>query len=390
MNLGMPGSIRPTVMDVDLDALERNFRRLQQHAAPAKVMPILKANAYGHGLLPCARVLEAAGAERFGVAFLEEGIALRRAGIQAPILALGGVSGTQIDDFLQYRIEITASSVWKLRKIEEAAARLGTRAAVHLKIDTGMERIGMHYYSAQQLLEAALQCRHCDITGVFSHFATSEQQDMSFAREQRARFIECLSFYERRGAPHPPQHMSNSGAIIQFPEASFDAVRPGLLLWGISPAPHMNAAVSALGLERVMSLKSEVVYFKVVKEGAGVSYDLTWTAPRQTRIVTIPIGYGDGYSRRLTNRGSMIIRGKRCPIVGKVCMDQTMVDIGPDGTAYNGDEAVLLGRQGAEEITVEELSALVDTDPRDILCATNQRIPRRYHRAGEAWIEGLP
>lgn len=390
MNLGMPGSIRPTVMDVDLDALGRNFARIQKHVAPAEVMPIMKANGYGHGLVPCARVLEEAGARRFGVAFLEEGILLRRAGIRADILALGGVSGTQIDDFLDYNIEITASSVWKLQRIEECAKSRGVRARVQLKIDTGMERIGMHHYTAETLLEAAGKCTASDVVGLFSHFATAEQENLEFAHIQRARFEECLAYYDRTGIIPPLRHMSNSGAILQLPEARFDAVRPGLLLYGISPAAHLSPAVAALGLERVMSLRSEVVYFKVVQPGAGVSYDLTWTAPHQTRVVTVPIGYGDGYARRLSNRGSVLIRGKRYPIVGKVCMDQTMIDIGPEGVAYNGDEVVLLGRQGDEEITVEELSRLVETDPRDILCATNQRIPRRYSSKGDTFIEGLP
>jgi len=373
--------IRPTVIDIDLDALEANYRRICEIAAPAAVMPILKANAYGHGLVPCARRLESLGARAFGVAFLEEGITLRRAGIKTPILALGGISGRQIGLFLQYDIDLTASSVYKLEAIERKAEEMGKTARVHLKVDTGMERIGVHYYSAGPLLEKAIACRHCEISGIFSHFATAEDEDLSFARLQLERFLECASFFEKHSLPAPLRHMANSGAILQFPESALDLVRPGLILFGVSPAPHLAARSPQ---SRVMSVRSEVVYFKVVAQGAGVSYGRAWQAPCQTRVVTIPVGYGDGYSRRLSNNGSVLIRGIRYPIAGRVCMDQFMVDIGPSGAAYNGDEVVLIGRQGGEEITVEEISMLAGTDPRDILASLNLRIPRRYYSGGQA------
>lgn len=376
-----PDLLRPTVLDIDLDRLAENLKMIQAMCAPARVMPILKANAYGHGLVACARVLEKAGAFSFGVAFLEEAIELRKAGIKIPVLALGGISGRQIEGFLRHDVDITASSVMKLELIEEKARQMQTRARVHLKIDTGMERIGVHWYSAEALLRKSLECRYVDVVGIFSHFATAESEDNTFSKLQLERFLECAAFFDKNSVgPKPLRHIANSAAILRFPESHLDVVRPGLILYGASPAPELAAGVKT---GRVMTLRSEVVYFKVVKESAGVSYDLTWQAREQTRVVTVPAGYGDGYPRALSNKGAVLIRGKRCPIVGRICMDQLMLDIGPSGEAYNGDEVILLGRQGDEEITVEEIAALAGTDPRDVFLSLNLRVPRRFHKGGD-------
>ena len=381
-----PDELRPTVLDIDLDVLEQNYRALAAMLGQTKIMPVLKANAYGHGMVACARVLEAAGASCLGVAFLEEAVQLRQAGIGLPILALTGISGRQIEGFLKNDIDITASSVMKLEAVEEKAKTLGKRARVHLKIDTGLERIGTHHYTAEKLLEKSLQCPHCEVVGIASHFATAESEDLSFAKLQLERFLECASFFEKRSQPMPLRHIANSAALLMLPQSRLDMVRPGLILYGISPAEHMSDKVPT---QRVLELRSEVVFFKVVPEGAGVSYDLSWKAPRQTRIVTVPVGYGDGFSRRLSNRGSVLIRHKRYPIAGKVCMDQFMVDIG-DGEAYNGDEVCLIGSQGGESISVEELSRIIDTDPRDVLSSLNMRVPRRFHYQGQVIVdEGL-
>ena len=376
-------SLRPTVMDVNLNNLKVNFQCVQAHVGKVGIMPILKANAYGHGMIACARILEQLGVSHFGVAFLEEAIILRKAGIGTRILVLGGISGRQIDDFILNDIDITASSVSKLEAIEERAKKLHKSARIQIKIDTGMERVGTHHYSATPLLEAALRTQHSKITGILSHFATSEQKDLSFAYLQLEKFLECCSFFEKHSEPTPMRHIANSGAILQMPESYLDIVRPGLILYGVSPLPDQTLNIP---LKRVLSLKSEVVYFKVVKKGAGVSYDHIWHAPKQTRIVTIPVGYGDGFPRRLSNKGSVIIRGNRYPIVGKICMDQLMVDIG-DGEAFNGDEVTLIGKQGKEEIKVEEIAEIVGTDPREILLCTNLRVPRRYHWEDKIFVD---
>lgn len=375
-----PIHLRPTVMDISLDNLEHNYLAIQSAVGSAEVMPIVKSNAYGHGLVACGRHLERVGARCLGVALLEEGIQLRQGGVKIPILVLGGIFGSQVKYFLDYDLDLLASSVFKLDTIEEVAKAAGKRARVHLEIDTGMERIGVHYYTADSLLERAKRCTHADIVGVSSHFATADDPDPAFAKVQLERFLGALKDFPQSVSPHPRRHIAASAAIISLPESHLDMVRPGVLLYGVTPAPHLDGKID---LKPVMSLRSKVVYFKVVRAGDAVSYGLTWTAPTDTRVITVPIGYGDGYVRKLSNRGQVLIRGKRYPVVGRVCMDQLMVNIGPDGVAYNGDEVVLLGEQEGEVISVADITKHLDGNPREFLVSTNLRIPRRYHYRGE-------
>lgn len=371
-------TLRPTVVEVDFAALRHNFEGVQQLCGSARILATVKANAYGHGLIPVARKFLEFGAYGLGVAFLEEGIALRRAGITAPILVLGGIIGNQITHFLEWDLIITASSVWKLQQIEETAAALGKRAKVHLKIDTGMERIGVHHYNADEFFEATTRCPHCDIEGVFSHFAAAQAADDSFTKLQLERFLEATAYFPRQGLPMPPRHIANSGAILQHPEAIFDMVRPGIMLYGVYPDEETRRTVP---LRPVLTFKTRVVYFKVVPQGAQVGYDGSYVAPEQIRVVTLPVGYGDGYRRGLSNKGQVIIHGKRYPIIGRVSMDQTMVNIGWD-SAYNNDEVILIGGQDeegrSERITCEDVAAWLDTSPYEILTGINTRVPRRY------------
>ena len=371
-----PIKLRPTSMRIDMDALAHNFQLIKKAAPGARVMPVVKSNGYGHGMLECAAHLELAGADSFGVALLEEGIKLRLSGIRSPILVLGGVFTDQIRYFLDYDLDLLASSVFKLKAIEAQAQALNRRARVHLEIDTGMERIGVHYYNSNELLEEAIKCTHCDIVGVSSHFASQEDSDLTLARLQLERFLESISFFEKRSLPMPMRHIAASGAILQLTESHLDMVRPGAIIYGVWPSAHLSGR---LPLVPVMTLASKVVYFKVVKRGTGVSYGHTWTAPQDTRIVTVPIGYGDGYPRALSNKGHVLIGGRRCPIVGAVCMDQIMVDIGPDGEAHNGDEVILVGRQGEEHISIDEISELSSGNPREFMVAMNVRLPREFN-----------
>ena len=377
---------RPSIAEIDLDALRHNYLALRSFVKGSELMPILKANAYGHGLIACAKELEVLKPWGFGVAFLEEAVALRKAGIGLPVFSLGGVSGRQLADFLKYDIDICASSVMKLETIDAAAKSLGKKARVHLKIDTGMERIGIHYYSCEKLLESSLKHNNIEVVSLFSHFADAENEDLSFSRIQLERFLEAVSFYDKKSLPKPKLHIANSPAILGFAESHLNVVRPGLSLFGVSPAPHLS---NVLDLKPVLRLKTEVVYFKVVKEGSSVSYGRTWTAKEQTRVATIPVGYGDGYPRELSNKARAIIRGKAYPIVGKVCMDQFMLNLGPNGEAYNGDEVVIVGEQGQEKITIEELAKLANTDPRDILLRLALRIPKRFKKDGKEFIVGV-
>jgi alanine racemase len=370
------GVLRPTVVTVDLNRLTGNYHAIQRHVGDRVVMPILKANAYGHGLVEVARHMEAIGAPSLGVAFLEEGILLRESGIRLPILVMGGILGDQVPLFLANDLALTASSVEKLTQIDQTAQAMGRRARVHLKVDTGMERIGVHYYSAEGLLEASLACRHTDIEGIFSHFANADAADLSSARLQLERFEEVLRFYEERSLPTPLRHMANSGAVLQLPESHYDLVRPGILLYGVYPS---NETQRSVPVRPALAWTSRVVYFKVVKPNHPVSYGWTWQSDHMVRMVTVPAGYGDGYFRALSNRAEVLLNGKRYPVVGRICMDQFMVNIEWD-SAYNGDVVTLVGEQGGEEIRVEDLANWADTIPYEILTNINTRVPRVYLR----------
>ncbi len=366
--------LRPTNIEIDLGAITHNYRAICAQVGQRPVLAVLKANAYGHGLVELAKHLESLSVAYLGVAYLEEGIRLRNAGIATPILVMGGILGDQIPLFLDHDLTLTASSVDKLMQIEAVAKQRCSRARVHLKIDTGMERIGIHYYSAEKLLEAALACEHCETEGIYTHFASADDADLAYTRAQLQRFLEVCDFYPQRNLPMPIRHAANSGAIAQVPESHLDLVRPGLLLYGVSPT---GEAIVNLDLRAAMTWKSRIVYFKVVKPGHPVSYGCTWRPNVPTRVVTVPVGYGDGYFRSMSGRARVLINGKSYPVVGRICMDQIMIDIGDD-SAFNGDEVILLGSDGDATITVEQLAEWAGTITWEVLTNINTRVPRVY------------
>jgi alanine racemase len=365
--------LRPTYATVSRGRLRANLAAVKAAAAPARVMSILKANAYGHGLEAVARAL-APVTDSFGVALVEEGIALRRLGIDRPILVMGGTWTRQIPLFLEHGLAITVPSIARLRDVEEAAAAAKTVARAHLKIDTGMERIGVRYYNAEGLLEAAARSSHVHVEGIYSHFANADAEDLAHARLQLERFYDVLRFYERHSLPLPERHMANSAAILRMRESHFDVVRPGILLYGVYP---YVGAPRTIEVKPALSWRTRVVYFKIVEPGSPVSYGSTWKSDHRVRLVTVPVGYGDGYFRSMSNRAQVILRGKRHPQVGLVCMDQMMVNI-EGGEGWNGDEVVLIGEQGGARVTVEELAEWAGTIPYEILTAINARVPRLY------------
>ena len=367
-------SQRPTRIVVDLDVLGGNLRAIRAKVG-VPVMAIVKANAYGHGLVPVAHHLQAQGVEQLGVAFVEEGMALRRAGITVPILVLGGILGRQVTQLIQHDLEITVSSLDKLRKVEAAAERLGRKAVVHLKIDTGMERIGVHSYSCGPMIEAAAASSWCTVKGVYSHLACADDPASPMTALQLERFLEACAHFERIGAPMPIRHLANSGGVLHYPQTWLDMVRPGIMLYGVLPDPGAHRTVD---VKPALSLISQVVYFKTVLAGHPVGYGATWAPPHDSHVVTVPIGYGDGYPRALSNCGEVLIRGQRRPIVGRLCMDQFMVDLGPDGSAYVEDDVVLIGTQGGETISVEDVAQRAGTIGYEILTRLNERVPREY------------
>jgi alanine racemase len=276
---------------------------------------------------------------------------------------------------------LTVPSLDRLQDAEQAAAALGRRARVHLKIDTGMERVGIHHYSAERLLEAALRVRHVEVEGIYSHLANADADDLGHTRLQLERFAEVVRFYERRSLPTPIRHIANSAAVLRLRESHLDLVRPGLLLYGVYPSrvPPPGEAWS-VAVSPALSWRSRVVYFKVVEAGSPVSYGSTWRSDHPVRLVTVPVGYGDGYFRAMSNRARVLLRGKPYPQVGRICMDQMMVNIEWD-SAYNGDEVVLIGESEGRRVSVEDLADWAGTIPYEVLTAINDRVPRVYRGA---------
>jgi len=367
------GSVRATWVEVNLSRLTKNLQAIRAHVAPAKVMIIVKANAYGHGLAEVAKHLSSY-ADYIGVAVLEEGILLRELGVKAPILVLGGIWGDQLPHYLQHDLTLTASSVERLEQIDTVSRQMGLKAKVHLKIDTGMERIGVHYYNAHTILESALKCSNVEVEGIFSHFANADSSDLAHARLQLERFNEVLQFYKNHSLPMPIRHMANSPAILQLPDSYYDMVRPGIMLYGVYPSSEISRTVPVLP---ALAWKSRVVYFKVVNPGHPVSYGSSWQSDHPVRVVTLPVGYGDGYFRRLSNKTQVLIRGKKYPQVGRICMDQMMVNIETD-SAFNGDEVTLLGEADGESISAQDLADWAGTIPYEVLTNINTRVPRVY------------
>ncbi len=367
--------MRPTYLEVNLPILKNNLINMQKHVKPAKVMVVLKANAYGHGVDGVAPFL-APFADYLGVALVEEAIHLRELGINKPILVMGGSLPYQIPLFIDNDLTLAVSSLELLDNAETAASTARKKLKVHLKIDTGMERIGVHDYESQPFLEKSLSCSHLEVEGIFSHFANSEQPDLIHAKLQLERFSNVLSFYEKRSVPHPPiRHMANSAAILQFPESHLDMVRPGVMLYGIYPSREVRRTIE---VKPALTWHSKVAYSKITQPGRPVSYGSLWQPNSPTRIVTIPCGYADGYFRVMTNRAKAIVNGKIHQQVGRICMDQFMVNLEQDA-ARIGDEVILMGEAGSgARIAVEDLAEWAGTNEYEVMTNISARVPRVF------------
>jgi len=371
--------MRPTYLEVNLLQLKQNLEAIRTHVRGAKVMPMVKANAYGHGIEGVAPYIEPY-VDYFGVALVEEAIQLRQLGIKKPILVAGGTLIEQLPLFFEHDLILTASSLDLLTASEQLASSTRQRLKVHLKIDTGMERVGVHEYEAEEFIKASLACSHLEVEGIYTHLANSEtlesdtllsnKNGLVKASLQLERFQEVLRFYEKNSLPMPMRHVCNSGGILNLPEAHLDIVRPGVLFYGVYPGRDIQ---TKLDVKPALTWKSRVAYSKVTLPGRSVSYGSLWQAEARTRIVTIPCGYADGYFRRMTNQARVIIHGKSYPQVGRICMDQFMVDVGEDDVMV-GDEVTLLGGG----ITPEELADWTGTNEYEVMTNISARVPRVY------------
>ncbi|MCH9631933.1 MAG: Alanine racemase 1 [Chlamydiae bacterium] len=358
-----------TWIEVDLDQLQKNIALIKSFISPNLYCLPLKANAYGHGLVEVAQA--ACDVDYFAVSHLHEGAQLREAGIEKPILVLGAFLEEQIEDLVNYGLEFSISSLYKAKLVEEFLFEHSLRAKVHLKVETGMQRIGARPSTALQIYELIKNSKCMSLKGVYSHLAQADNLEHHFNKVQQTTFSNFLSQID---SANLVCHLSNSSGVINGSLSFQNMVRPGLLTLGLSVNPLPDELKE---LHSCFSLKSRVSYFKVVGKDQGISYGHSYITTKQTRIATIPIGYGDGYRRDLSNVGSVLIRGKKYPIRGNICMDQLMVEIG-DGDAYIGDEVVLIGKQGSQEIKLTDIAKLCNTIPYEILCNFNERVKRTY------------
>jgi alanine racemase len=374
--------VRPTVARVDLAALKRNYQSIVQFLASERVatgpptpgvIAVLKANAYGHGAAQVARNLEDAGATLLACADIEEGAALRSAGVRAEILVFGALSVSDLDGLFDCRLTPTISTPGAARAVQAAAARYKQRVRYHLKIDTGMNRLGFRFDNLRRTLPDLLNAENLDLEAVYTHFATADDPDSSLFELQRRHFISALVNIEALGARPRYRHAANSAALLRDARVWFDRVRPGLLLYGIVPPP----LASTLDLTPVIRLVSRVVAVKGLRVGETTGYGARFTAERPTTVAIVPAGYADGLDLRMAGRADVLIRGRRARIVGSVCMDMLMADVtGTDVTP--GDEVVIIGSQDAEHIDVREIAATIGSIPWEVLCRIGSRIERSY------------
>jgi alanine racemase len=368
---------RPVWSEIDLDAVRANVVALRAAAEPAALLAVVKADGYGHGAVPVARAALDAGAAWLGVALVEEGVWLRDAGIDAPILLLSEpppVAAAAVVAAALTPVVYTPAGIEALAKAVVAAGR-ETPLPVHLKVDTGMHRVGCHVDEAVGLVEAIAQRGELQLQGICTHLAVADEPDDTYTIEQLARFDALLATLDARGARPPLVHAANSAALLEFPQARYDLVRAGIAVYGVAPAPGFTSPVR---LEPALALTARVSHVKRLRAGARVSYGLRYELARDAWIATVPAGYADGVPRNLASvGGEVLLRGRRYPIAGTVTMDQLMVDTGDDPVEV-GDEVALIGRQGDEEITANEWAERLGTIGYEIVCGIGARVPRRY------------
>ena len=375
---------RPVWAEIDLDHVAHNireFRRITpQHT---QLMAIVKADGYGHGAVKVAKAALEAGASRLAIAFLEEGIGLRRQKLTAPILILGvSAPGTE-QAVLEHDLTPTIFSVDSAQRFSTAATALGKTVRFHLKLDTGMGRIGLRPEQLQEFLDALHSLPNLEMEGVFSHFSKADEKEKTYTQMQLGRYHECLNMIQEAGFHPTFRHLANSAGTMETPIAHFDLARIGISLYGFYPSEEVDP--TTVDLRPVMRWKTRIAHLKTLPPGERVSYGGMFTAQRPTLVATLPLGYADGFRRRLwTKTWHVLVKGQRAPIIGKICMDMFMVDVTDIDDVAVGDEVVLIGQQGEERITADEMATALETINYEITCLVGKRVPRIYMKQGKA------
>ncbi len=369
-------SFRDTWAEISLDAIQKNVKAFKQHINKnSKMMAVVKADGYGHGAIEVAKTAIAAGADYLGVALLDEALELRAAGITIPILVLGHTKPTVVKDAIQNNITLTVYSQAAITAIQETAEKLQKTAKIHLKIDTGMGRIGISTKEKALQLLNNMHSSAVEIEGAFTHFAVADDVDAAYTKKQFAHFLEVTAYLEANGFPVPLKHCCNSAATIAYPEMHLDMCRVGISIYGLYPASHMREKIN---LSQAMAFKTKPVMVKPVDKGQPISYGCTFKPEHKAVIATLPVGYADGLSRQLSNRGEVTVHGERAPIVGRVCMDQTMIDVTQMRQVTVADEVTIFGEPSEGYISLDEVAELLQTIHYEIVCLIGKRVPRVY------------
>lgn len=365
--------------DINLDAIRENIKTMRRYIPEGKkLLAVIKANAYGHGAIEVAEALDDL-AEYYGVACIDEAVELRKAGVMKPILILGATDESLFEEIVQYDITQTIFTMQQAKALSETAGKLGKTGRLHIKIDTGMNRIGFACVEENVSEIAAIaKLPNLDVEGIFTHYFKADEADKTTAKRQLAAYTQMVKWLEEVGVTFAIRHISNSAGIMEMPNDIYDMVRSGISTYGLYPSEEMDK--EACILHPAMELKSHVTYVKTVKAGETVGYGGTYTLPVDKQIATVGVGYADGYPRALSNQGRMLIHGQYAPIVGRVCMDQTMIDVSNIPDVKIGDEVVLVGKQGDNILSVEELAGMSASFNYEFVCDVNRRVPRVFYR----------
>ncbi len=379
-----------TWAEIDLNAYAHNIRELKRITQPkARLMAVVKANGYGHGAIEVARTALQNGADSLGVARMHEAVELREAGLEAPILIFSYSPPDSAQTLIDYELTQTVYSPATAEALAGQAARIGEKIKIHIKIDSGMGRLGLLLdelaggtsrdspaAKTVSAVEAISRLVNLEVEGIFTHFATSDSADKFYANRQLVRFMDFLNRLKRAGLRPPVKHAANSGAVIDMPESHLDLVRPGIATYGLYPSDGVNQ--SNVELKPVMTLKSRIIHLKKVPAGFHISYGITYRTKKPATIATVPVGYADGFNRLLSSRGHMLVHGQRVPIVGRVCMDLTMLDVSALNDVKIEDQVVVFGQQGNHAVTADEIASTLKTINYEIVTSITARVPRVY------------
>ena len=369
---------RATRAEIDLRAFRHNLQNLRNYLAPqTQIMAVVKADAYGHGAVPCARIAVASGADYLGAGVIEEGIELRKSGINTPILILGSIFANEVEDLVYYDLATILCNLPLAQALSKEGRKQNKIVSVHIKLDTGMNRLGVSPKYSTTLLDQIHNLPNLKVEGISTHFSSADNEDLSVTQVQIEKFRTTLAKLKNV----PIVHCANTSALLRIPESHFNMVRPGLILYGSLPSPSLNKVLSQKEnhFQPVMQWKSQIILIKPIAKGQPISYSGSFTTRQNSLVATLPIGYADGLHRSLSNKIDVLIRGKRAPQIGNICMDMTLIDVTKIQGVEEGDEVVLFGEQEGQVIQVEEMAIKGETIPYEILCNVGKRVPRIYN-----------